>query len=141
MLLVPPTMKIKAEYFLNKMEPYILFCDAKHVDRPSVKVRGNVLNGKLLEVGMVPRQNYNFTTKAQYNTDCKNVIKRRRYMTYSDFDQFRKDLSEMAVMEVIKLDDRVGKKQFFCNCSAVTGGSGCKGEMCIHVCARYLNVL
>lgn len=141
MQLVPPTVKIKAEYLLKKMEPFILFRDAKRVDRASVTVRGNVLTGKLIEVGMCPKQNYNFTTKAQYNTDCKNVIKRRRYMTYSDFDQFRKDLSEMAVMEVIKLDDGVGKKEFFCNCLSVTGESGSKGEMCIHVCARYFNVL
>ena len=62
-------------------------------------------------------------------------------MTYSDFDQFRNDLSEMAVMEVIKLDDGVGKEEIFCNCSSVTGGSGSKGEICIHVCARYFNVL
>ena len=62
-------------------------------------------------------------------------------MTYSNFNQFRKDLSEMAVMEVIKLDDGLGKEQIFCNCASVTSGSGSKGDMCIHVCARYFNVL
>ena len=141
MELVGPTVKVKAERILKKWEPFILFRDAKRVDRPSVTVRGNVVTGKLVEVGMCPKQKYEFISKAQYNTDCKNVIKRRRFMTYSDFDQFRKDLSEMAVMEVIKLDDGVGKKEIFCNCLSVIGGSGSKGEICIHVCARYFNVL
>ena len=111
------------------------------MDRPTVKARGNLVTGELIQVGMCPRQNYKVTTLPKYNTDAKNIIKRRRYMTYSDFDQFRKDLSEMAVMEVIKLDDGLGKEEIFCNCSSVTGGSGSKGEICIHVCARYFNVL
>merc|ERR1712082_496090 len=99
------------------MEAFILFRDAQRVDRPTVKARGNVVTGELIQVGMCPRQNYKVTTPAKYNTDCKNIIKRRRYMTYSDFNQFRNDLSEMAVMEVIKLDDGVGKEEIFCNCS------------------------
>ena len=101
MQLVPPTVKKKAEDLIKKMGASILFRDATRMDRPSVKVRGNLVTGKFLEVGMCPKQNYKFTTEAQYNTDCKNIIKRRRYLTYSDFNQFRKDLSELAVMEVI----------------------------------------
>ena len=101
MQVVSPTMKEKAEDLLKKMGASILFRDATRMDRPSVKVRGNLVNGKILEVGMCPKQNYKFTTEKQYNTDCKNIIKRRRYLTYSDFNQFRKDLSELAVMEVI----------------------------------------
>ena len=139
--LVSATVKIKAEQLLKKMEAYLLFQEAKPMDRPTVKARGNLVTGELIQVGMCPRQNYKVTTLPKYNTDAKNIIKRRRYMTYSDFDQFRKDLSEMAVMEVIKLDDGLGKEEIFCNCSSVTGGSGSKGEICIHVCARYFNVL
>ena len=140
--LVPPTVKMIAEDLLKKMEAFILFREAQRVDRPIMKARGNLVTGELIEVGMCPRQNYKVTTSsAKYNIDCKNIIKRRRYMTYSDFDQFRNNLSEMAVMEVIKLDDGVGKEEIFCNCSSVTGGSGSKGEICIHVCARYFNVL
>ena len=100
MQLVGPTVKIKAEQLLKKWEPFILFRDAKRVDRPSVTVRGNVVTGKLVEVGICPKQKYEFISKAQYNTDCKNIIKRRRYLTYSDFEQFRKDSSELAVIEV-----------------------------------------
>ena len=141
MQLVPPTVKMIAEDLLKKMEAFILFREAERVDRPTVKARGNLVTGELIEVGTCPRQNYKVTTSAKYKTDCKNIIKRRQYLTYSDFDQFRNDLSEMAVMEVIKLDDGVGKEEIFCNCSSVTGGSGSKGEICIHVCARYFNVL
>ena len=50
-------------------------------------------------------------------------------MTYSDFDQFRKDLSEMAIMDVVKLGDGVRKTEIFCNCSSMIGGSGSKGEI------------
>ena len=141
MQLVPPTMKMKAEDLLKKVEAFILFREAERVDRPTVKARGNLLTGKLIEVGTCPRQNYKVTTSAKYKTDCKNIIKRRPYMTYLDFDQFRNDLSEMAVMEVIKLDDGVGKEEIFCNSLSVIGGSGSKGEICIHVCARYFNVM
>ena len=120
----------------------ILFRPATRMDRPSVKVRGNLVTGKFLEVGMCPKQSYKFTTEKQYNMDCKNIIKRRRYLTYSDFDQFRKDLSDLAVMEVIRLNDGLGRKvEIFCNCSSGSGGSGSKGEICLHVCARYFNVL
>ena len=62
-------------------------------------------------------------------------------MTYSDFDQFRIDLSEMVIIEVIKLDDGVGMEEIFCNCLSVFDGSGIKGQICVHVCARYFNVL
>ena len=107
-----------------------------------MKARGNIVTGQLIEVGTCPRQNYKVTTSAKYKTDCKIIIKRRRYLTYSDFDQFRKDLSELAVMEVIRLNDGLGRKEeIFCNCLSVTGGSGSKGEICVHVCARYFNVL
>ena len=141
MQLVPPTVKMKAEDLFKKVEAFILFREAEHVDRPTVKARGNLLTGKLIKVGTCPRQNYKVTTSAKYETDCKNIIKRRQYLTYSDFDQFQNDLSEMAVMEVIKLDDGVGKEEIFCNYSSVSGRSGSKGEICVHVCARYFNVL
>ena len=141
MQLVPRTVKMKAEDLLKKVEAFILFREAERVDRPTVKARGNLLTGKLIQVGTCPRQNYKVTTSAKYETDCKNIIKRRRYLTYSDFDQFRNDLSEMAVMEVIKLDDGVGKEEIFCNCLSVFDGSGSKGQICVHVCARYFNVL
>ena len=62
-------------------------------------------------------------------------------MTYSNFDQFQKDLTQMAVMEVIKLEDGLGKEEILCNCLALTGASGSKGDICIHVCARYFIVL
>ena len=116
MQLVPRTVKMKAKDLLKKVEAFILFREAKCVDRPTVKARGNLLTGKLIQVGTCPRQSYKVTTFAKYETDCKNIIKRRRYLTYSDFDQFRNDLSEMAVMEVIKLDDGVGMEEIFCNC-------------------------
>ena len=141
MQLVPRSVKIKAEELLKKVEPFILFREAERVDRPTVKARGNVLNGKLIQVGTCPRLSYKVTNVAKYETHCTNIIKRRRYLTYSDFDQFRIDLSEMVIMEVIKLDDGVGMEEIFCNCSSVFDGSGIKGQICVHVCARYFNVL
>ena len=139
---VSPTVKIKAEQLLKKMEAYLCFRKAKPMDRATVKARGNLVTGELKQVGMCPRQNYKVTTLPKYNTDAKNIIKRRRYMTYSDFDQFRKDLSDLAVMEVIRLNDGLGRKvEIFCNCSSGSGGSGSKGEICLHVCGRYFNVL
>ena len=141
MQLVCPTVKRIAEDLLQKMEAFFLFQVAERVDRPTVKARGNIVTGQLLEVGTCPRQNYKVTTLPKYITDSKNILKRRRYMNYSDFDQFQKDLSEMVVMEVIKLDDRVSNAEIFCNCLSGSGGRGSKGDMCIHVCARYFNVL
>ena len=141
MQLVPRSVKIKAEELLKKVEPFILFREAERVDRPTVKARGNVLNGKLMQVGTCPRLSYEVTNVAEYETHCKNIIKRRRFLTYSDFDQFQIDLSEMVIMEVIKLDDGVGMEEIFCNCSSVFDGNGIKGQICVHVCARYFNVL
>ena len=46
------------------------------MDRPTVKVRGNVLNGKLMQVGTCPRLSYEVTNVAEYETHCKNIIKR-----------------------------------------------------------------
>ena len=76
MQLVPRSVKIKAEELLKKVEPFILFREAERVDRPTVKVRGNVLNGKLMQVGTCPRLSYEVTNVAEYETHCKNIIKR-----------------------------------------------------------------
>ena len=106
-----------------------------------MKPKGDVVIGELKEVGICPRQNYILTTLPQYNEDAKNIVNRRRQINYSNFDQFRKDLNEIALMEVIELEDGLGKEEIFCNCLALTGGSGSKGDICVHVCARYCNVL
>ena len=139
--MVSPTVKIRAEELLKKMEDFLCFRKARPIDRATVKPRGDLVTGELKQVGICPRQNYVVTTLDQYNQDAKNIVKRRRQITYSNFNQFRKDLSEIAVMEVIRLDDGLGKEEIFCNCLSVTGGSGSKGDICIHVCARYFNVL
>ena len=97
--------------------------------------------GELIELGICPTRSYQWTNGTNFNKDAKNVLNRRREIDYSDFNQFRKDLSEIALMDEIELEDGLGKEEIFCNCSSVTGGSGSKGEICIHVCARYFNVL
>ena len=139
--MVSPAVKNRAEQLLNKMEDFLRFRKAKHNDRPTVKPRGDVVIGELKEVGICPRQNYVVTTLPQYNQDAKNIVNRRRQINYSNFDQFRKDLNEIALMEVIELEDRLDKEEIFCNCLALKGASSSKGDICIHVCARYCNVL
>ena len=139
--MVSPTVKIRAEELLKKMEDFLCFRKAKHIDRSTVKPRGDLVTGELKQVGICPRQNYVVTTLPQYNQDAKNIVNRRRQINYSNFDQFRKDLNEIALMEVIELEDGLGKEEIFCNCLALTGASGSKGDICVHVCARYCNVL
>ena len=138
---VSPAVKKSAEYLLNKFEDFLRFRKAKHNDRPTVKPKGDVVIGELKELGICPSRNYVVTTLPNYNEDAKNMVNRRRQIDYSDFDQFRKDLNEIVLMEVIELEDGLGKEEIFCNCFAFGGASGCKGDICVHVCARYCNVL
>ena len=138
---VTPAVKRSAEQLLKKSEDFIRFRKAKHEDRPTVKPRGNVVCGELIELGICPTKSYEWTTGPNFNKDAKNVVNRRREIDYSDFNQFRKDLSEIALLEEIELEDGLGKTEIFCNCFGWSGAHGCKGDICVHVCARYCNVL
>ena len=139
--MVIPVVKKRAEKLLKGPEELIRFREAKHEDRPTVKPRGNVVCGELIEIGICPTKSYEWTNGTNFNKDAKDVLKRRRDMDYSDFNQFKKDISEIALMEEIELEDGLGKTEIFCNCFGVKGGHGCKGDICVHVCARYCNVL
>ena len=97
------------------------------------------MSGNLKEVGICPRQSYVITTLQKFNEDGKKMVKRRQNIDYSDFDEFRNDLSQISLMEVIELE--AGKIEIFCNCFSVNYPSGSKGDICVHVCARYCNVL
>ena len=104
-----------------------------------MKPKGNVVSGELKQVGISPRQCYVVTTREKFNEDAKKIVKRRQQIDYSDFDEFRNDLQQIALMEVIELED--GNIEIFCNCFSVHNPSGSKGDICVHVCARYCNVL
>ena len=57
-------------------------------------------------------------------------------MDYDRFDDFKADLKKVAVMEVVKLES--GVLTFFCNCYNFKSVSGCKGEICVHFCAKLI---
>ena len=136
---VPPAIKKSAEELLKKLDDFVLFRQGKDYDRPTVKPKGNVVSGELKQVGISPRQGYVVTTREKFNEDAKKIVKRRQNIDYSNFDEFRHDLHQIAMMEVIELED--GNIEIFCNCFSVQSQSGSKGDICVHVCARYCNVL
>ena len=67
---------------------------------------------ELIELGCCPTQRYDWTTGPNFNKDAKNVVNRRRQIDYSDFNQFRKDLSEIVWMEEIELEDGLAKLKY-----------------------------
>ena len=139
LLTVTPALKKSAEQLLKKFDDYVLFRLGKDYDRPTVKPKGNVVSGELKQVSISPRQGYIVTTREKFNEDAKKIVKRRQNIDYSNFDEFRKDLHQIALMEVIELED--GNIEIFCNCFSVQSQSGSKGDICVHICARYCNVL
>ena len=62
------------------------------------------MSGKLKEVGICPRQSYVITTLEKFAEDGKKMVRRRQNIDYSDFDEFRNDLSQISLMEVIELE-------------------------------------
>ena len=102
---VLPAIKKSAEELLKKLDDYVLFRLGKDYDRPTVKPRGNVVSGELKQVGICPRQGYIVTTREKFNEDAKKIVKRRQNIDYSNFNEFRNDLHQIALMEVIELED------------------------------------
>ena len=127
-----------AEELLDTLDKFLLFRGEISRDRPTVKEDVGIVRGKLKAVGICPRQGYDISTREAFNEDCKTVVKRRQSLDYLDFDQFRSDLSKVAIMEVIQL--KSGENELFCNCFSSKYPSGSKGEICVHVCARLIQL-
>jgi hypothetical protein len=126
----------KAEELLEKLDKFILFRPAKSIDRPMVKKEKGVVQGTLKYVGIFPREAYDVTTKEKFSQDGKALVKRRQTLDYDTFDDFKDDLRKVAVLEVIEMEK--GELTIFCNCYTSKSVNGCKGDLCIHVCAKLI---
>ena len=133
-----PSLPIRkqAEELLKDLESFILFRAAKSNDRAVVKRDIGVVRGTLKYVGICPRIDYQLTSRENFANDGKAIIARRQSLDYDGFDDFKADLKKVAVMEVVKLES--GVLAFFCNCYNFKSVSGCKGGICVHVCAKLI---
>ena len=135
---VTKATKKSAEELLKTLDKFILFRAGKSLDRPTVKENEGIVRGKLKAVGVFPRQGYDISTREAFAEDCKSVVRRRQSLDYVDFDQFTSDLSRVAIMEVIQF--KSGEKELFCNCFSSKYPSGSKGDICVHVCAKLIQM-
>ena len=135
---VTKATKKSAEELLKTLDKFILFRAGKSLDRPTVKEDEGIVRGKLKAVGVFPRQGYDISTREAFAEDCKSVVRRRQSLDYVDFDQFTSDLSRVAIMEVIQF--KSGEKELFCNCFSSKYPSGSKGDICVHVCAKLIQM-
>jgi hypothetical protein len=72
-------------------------------------------------------------TKEKFSQDGKALVKRRQTLDYDDFED---DLRKVAVIEVIEMEK--GELTIFCSCYTSKSVNGCKGDLCVHVCAKLI---
>ena len=130
------SLRKQAEGLLEEIEEFILIRTAKKSDRSIVKVDKGVVTGRLKLIGICPRKAYQITTKEKFSEDGKEAVKRRNSLDYDDFNQFKDDLKKVAIFEVVKLTS--GGTEVFCNCLTAKKASGCKGDICVHICAKLI---
>ena len=123
---------------MKTLDKFILFKAEKSLDRPTVKEEEGIVRGKLKAVGVFLRQGYNISTREAFAEEYKSVIRRRQSLDYLDFDQFSSDLSRVAIMEAIQF--KSGEKELFCNCFSSKYLSGSKRDICVHVCAKLIQM-
>ena len=99
----------------------------KASDRFIIKKDFGIVRGKPVEVTIVPKDiKTEDMVKDDFAKIGKEIKKRRRSISFENFDQFKNDLRVVAVLEAgISAN---GETDYFCNCSYPNLPSGVKGE-------------
>ena len=104
---------------------FILSRKVKASDRFIIKKDFGIVRGKPVEVTIVPKDiKTEDMVKDDFAKIGKEIMKRRRSISFENFDQFKDDLRVVAVFEAVISGN--GETDYVCNCSYPNLPSGVK---------------
>ena len=94
-----------------------------------------VMKGRTTKVTIMYRGPTKPKSQSEFAEFGQKIMKKRTLLDYSDFDEFKTDIKEIAIIETVEHE---GKTDYYCNCFSKRSTSGVKGKVCSHVYALYM---